>query len=161
MNVNKIEVTIISVLLLLITALITAASYRSCTEQSTEQDSVTVKLEQPEFFLYDYPNKELLYQACEYYDIHHADIVVAQAVLESGWFSSENCLNNCNLFGLYNSRKQEYFKFDHWTESVKAYKDYIQSKYINGDYYSFLDSLGYAEDTCYNEKLREVLSCCL
>ena len=39
-------------------------------------DSITVKLEQPEFFLEDKPTVELVLQACKYYNIQHPDIVV-------------------------------------------------------------------------------------
>jgi flagellum-specific peptidoglycan hydrolase FlgJ len=112
-------------------------------------------LEQPEFFLADTPTVELVLQACKYYDVQHADIVVSQAILETGHFRSKLCLEYNNLFGLYNSYKHEFFKFNHWTESVKAYKDKIQNRY-NGesDYYKWLDDLGYAEDPMYINKVQ-------
>ena len=36
-----------------------------------------------------------------------------------------------------------------WEESVKAYKDYVQYKYKGGNYYDFLNRIGYAEDGSY------------
>lgn len=75
---------------------------------------------------------------CEYYDVKHPRIVTAQAVLETGHFKSDLCLNDNNLFGLYNSKRCRYHTFDHWTESVVAYLDYVQYRYkpLN-DYYKF------------------------
>ena len=113
-----------------------------------------VKLEQPEFFLNANPSISSLKQACEYYDIQHSDIVIAQAILETGHFRSNICKTKNNLFGLYNSSKNEYFSFNHWSESVEAYKKMIQYKYKGGDYYHWLDSIGYATDTHYINKLK-------
>lgn len=87
--------------------------------------------------------------------IHHANIVLAQAKLETGNFTSNVCLFYNNLFGL---RKPDgsYYKFDKWQHSVKAYKDWIQSKYVPpNDYYDFLEDIGYAEDKDYINKLKE------
>lgn len=116
-------------------------------------EPLPIKLEQPEFFLEDIPTKELVKEACEYYNIKHSDIVVSQAILETGHFKSENCIKGNNLFGLYNSKKKEFFKFNHWTESVKAYRDMIQYRYTEGDYYQWLEKIGYAEDPLYVKKL--------
>ena len=93
-------------------------------------------------------------EACEYYNVKYSDIVAAQAILETGHFRSEGCTKDNNLFGLYNSRKQEFFKFNHWTESVKAYRDMVQYRYKEGDYYTWLDNIGYAEDSIYVAKVK-------
>lgn len=120
-------------------------------------ESIPVKLQQPEFFLSDTPNDTLVYEACIYYGIHNPEIVVAQSILETGYYRSEGCKKDNNLFGLYNSSKKQYFKFNHWTESVKAYKNMIQYKYKdNEDYYHFLDRIGYAEDSLYNNKIKSI-----
>jgi flagellum-specific peptidoglycan hydrolase FlgJ len=125
-------------------------------EAQIELDSATVRLHQPEFFLEDVPTAELVFKACDYYNIQHADVVVSQAILETGNFKSDLCLDQNNLFGLYNSRRDEFFSFDHWTKSVKAYRDKIQYRYHSGDYYEWLQDIGYAEDTCYVSKLKFV-----
>lgn len=117
-------------------------------------DSIPIKLEQPEFFLEDTPTVALVMEACEYYNVKYSDIVAAQAILETGHFRSEGCTKDNNLFGLYNSRKQEFFKFNHWTESVKAYRDMVQYRYKEGDYYTWLDNIGYAEDSIYVAKVK-------
>ncbi len=53
--------------------------------------------------------------------IKYPKIVLAQAILETGWFKSPVCRNKHNLFGLTNPRTGKYYEFNHWTESVKAY----------------------------------------
>lgn len=115
-----------------------------------------VKLEQPEFFLSDKPTNDLVIEACKYYGIKHPGIVVSQAILETGHYRSENCIVNNNLFGLYNSNKKEYYKFEHWTESVKKYKEWIQYRYKDGDYYEFLINCNYAEDSLYVNKIKNI-----
>ena len=103
--------------------------------------------------------KEGLMEALDYYGVKHPEIVYAQAVLETGHFKSDLCLNGNNLFGLYNSRKKEYYRFDHWTESVEAYIDFIQYRHKPpNDYYKFLDNIGYAEDPHYINKLKRIVN---
>lgn len=102
---------------------------------------------------------EGLRDALEYYDIECPDIVYAQAILETGYFKSDVCINRNNLFGLYNSRKKEYYKFKHWSESVVAYKEWIQKRYEpQEDYYSFLRRINYASDPQYTDKLKKIVS---
>lgn len=101
---------------------------------------------------------EGLREALEYYGLHHPDIVYAQAILETGNFRSNVCINRNNLFGLYNSRKREYYKFDHWAESIEAYRDWIQRKYNPPqDYYKFLERINYASDPLYTNKLKTIV----
>lgn len=112
---------------------------------------------EPTFFVKS--PKEGLMEALIYYNVKHPEIVYAQAVLETGHFTSTICQNRNNLFGLYNSNKKEFYSFDHWSESVIAYIDFIQYKYKPpSDYYEFLDTLGYAEDPDYINKLRIIVS---
>lgn len=99
--------------------------------------------------------QEGLKEALDFYDIQHKDIVYAQAVLETGHFKSKGCTVDNNLFGLYNSTKGEYHKFEHWVESVKAYKEWIQNKYDGKqDYYEFLTKINYAQDTRYVDTIK-------
>lgn len=115
---------------------------------------VPIKLEQPEFMLYKIPNDSLVFMACKYYGLEHDSIIVTQAKLETGNYQSYQCRVNNNLFGLYNSSKGEYFKFNNWWESVEAYKNKIQYRYKGGDYYQWLQKIGYAEDPSYVSKLK-------
>lgn len=88
--------------------------------------------------------------------VHHKDIVVRQAVLETGWFKSYTCRTKNNLFGLTNGRTKQYFVFDNWKESCIGYRDMVQYKYKGGDYYKFLVDMHYASDPNYISKLKGI-----
>lgn len=89
--------------------------------------------------------------------IKYPKIVLAQAILETGWFKSSVCRNKHNLFGLTNPRTGQYYEFDHWTDSVKAYYDKIQKRYKGGNYLLWLDKIGYAEEKTYVRALIKLL----
>ena len=89
--------------------------------------------------------------------IRHPKIVLAQAILETGWFTSPVCQNRHNLFGLTDPRTGKYFKFDHWTESVRAYYTKVQYRYKGGNYLLWLRKIGYAEDPRYVRSLSRIL----
>ena len=107
----------------------------------------------------DKPHTELnianLTKAIEKYDISHPRIVIAQALLETGYFTSRVCLECNNLFGL-RRKDGSYYEFSSWEESVKAYKDYVQYKYKGGSYLNFLRVIGYAEDPNYVFKVAQI-----
>lgn len=103
--------------------------------------------------------KEGLTDALVFYGIRNPEIAYAQAVLETGHFKSVGCLKHNNLFGLYNSKTRRYYRFNHWVESVIAYKEWIQNKYNpTQDYYTFLEDIGYAEDPEYTNKLKQIVN---
>ena len=81
--------------------------------------------------------------------IRYPKIVLAQAILETGWFTSPVCRNKHNLFGLTNPRTGKYFEFSHWTKSVRAYYTKVQYRYKGGNYLLWLRDIGYAEDPNY------------
>ena len=89
--------------------------------------------------------------------IRHPKIVLAQAILETGWFTSPVCRNKHNLFGLTNPRTGKYFEFGHWTESVRAYYTKVQYRYKGGNYLLWLRDIGYAEDPRYVRSVIRVL----
>lgn len=82
--------------------------------------------------------------------------VLAQALLETGHFSSRVCKEYNNLFGLYDSRNRDYFRFARWEDSVVGYKKMIQYKYKGGNYLNFLKRIGYAEDPRYISKIAKM-----
>ena len=96
-------------------------------------------------------------EALLYYDIKHPTIVKAQAILETGNFTSDLCIKNNNLFGLYDSKNKRYYSYNHWWKSIEAYKKLIQKKYDNSKYYyMFLEDIKYAKDKEYINKLKEI-----
>lgn len=98
-----------------------------------------------------------LYQEIIRNGIRHPKIVVAQAILETGWFRSPLCRNRHNLFGLTNPKTGKYYEFNHWTESVRAYYTKVQYKYKGGNYLLWLQNIGYAEDPRYVSEVIKVL----
>lgn len=89
--------------------------------------------------------------------IQYPKIVLAQAILETGWFKSSVCRNKHNLFGLTNPRTTDYYEFNHWTESVKAYYTKVQYRYKGGNYLIWLRDIGYAEDKGYIRAIIRVM----
>lgn len=106
-----------------------------------------------------------LYQEIIRNGIKHPKIVLAQAILETGWFRSPLCRNRHNLFGLTNPQTGKYYEFNHWTESVRAYYTKVQYRYsqknqINSsdvDYLKWLRDIGYAEDPRYIQAVVQVM----
>lgn len=82
--------------------------------------------------------------------------VLAQAVLETGHFKSRVCLEYNNLFGLYDSRRHDYYHFARWEDSVVGYQKFIQYRYKGGNYLMFLRKIGYAEDPGYTSKVGKI-----
>ena len=84
--------------------------------------------------------------------VPHANIVLAQARLETGNFTSQRCKRDHNLFGIKHNGR--YARYARWQDSVSDYKKRISSRYMGGDYYAFLRRIGYASDPHYTAKLR-------
>lgn len=100
---------------------------------------------------------EALYQEILKNNIQHPKIVLAQAILETGWFKSSVCRNKGNLFGLTNPKTKTYYEFDDWRDSVKAYYTKVQYRYKGGNYLMWLKKIGYAEDPKYVSSLIKIL----
>jgi len=93
-------------------------------------------------------------------NVLYPKIVLAQSILETGWYNCENCsMDQNNLFGLWNSKKKEYFYYTNWKESIGGYKRGIQYKYLRKsykNYYHFLSEIGYATDPHYIIKIKKI-----
>lgn len=61
----------------------------------------------------------------------HKNIVVAQAILETGWFKSQNCINNNNLFGM----RRSYSRISTSDTTIGGYAHYSNWKMSVVDYY--------------------------
>ncbi len=84
--------------------------------------------------------------------------VLAQACLETGYFTSRVYRTYNNLFGLYDSSTKDYYHFQRWEDSVAGYMKFIQYRYKGGDYLSWLKKIGYAEDPAYINKVRALVN---
>lgn len=122
--------------------------------EKREGESASIVWRQNHFIL----SKENLHHELMAQGVDFPNIVQAQAILETGHFKSYACLHKNNLFGLRNG-DGTYMSFAHWTLAVAAYKKHIQ-KYAEppNDYYQYLEELGYAEDSSYIAKLKEIVS---
>ena len=102
---------------------------------------------------------QYIYEAMGYFDVRFPDLVYAQSILETGYYSSDVCLQKNNLFGLYDSTNRTYRTYKYWWESVREYKRLVQDKFKGEtleEYLIFLDTLPYATDTAYITKLKDV-----
>ena len=88
-------------------------------------------------------------------NIPHANIVLAQAKLETGNFKSNLVHTHQNIFGL--KKGNRYRRYSHWTECVEDYKKYISNRYNGGSYYAFLNRIGYASHPNYTGLLKEMV----
>ena len=88
--------------------------------------------------------------------VPHANIVLAQARLESGNFKSDFYRQTNNLFGLKKGKK--YATYKTWRDSIKDYKLRISSRYNGGCYYTFLENIKYATNPNYRKLLEEIVN---
>ena len=87
-------------------------------------------------------------------NVPHHRIVLAQARLETGNFTSRRCKVDHNLFGIKHGNR--YAKYRRWQDSITDYKERISSRYVGGDYMLFLKRIGYAKDKEYIKKVRRI-----
>ena len=83
----------------------------------------------------------------------HGEVVLAQARLETGNFTSQRCKRDKNILGIKHGRR--YAVYARWQDCVADYKKRISSRYKGGDYYAFLKRIGYAKDPKYIQKLKQ------
>lgn len=110
-----------------------------------------------------------LRRALEYSEIKSPEIVLQQAILETGNFTSELFVVGQNLFGIRPAKRREttnigefnyHATYYHWFDSIldlKLLQEYWSGKGHNlNDYYSFLINIGYATDPLYTKKLQNL-----
>lgn len=125
-------------------------NYHKDTHKCPEVKQEVVKDTLPELTL-DNVLKEIIKQ-----DIKYPLVVLRQIIWETGWLKCESCsLDYNNLCGM-GWNGNTYHKYNHWTESVQAYKVWQLKYYKEGDYYEFLEDIGYAEDSNYINKLKSI-----
>jgi len=139
------------------------------------QEEVIFQAERSLFY-FDIKNKEFsedLLKKCIYFErIKYPEVVLLQAQLETGFYTSDIFLNGHNCFGMKFPQYrqtisigtyQEHAQYTHWTESIKDYKKWqdwylnlgykINTENDNNFYLVFLRCVRYAEDPKYIHKL--------
>lgn len=98
-------------------------------------------------------------------NVPNREIVAAQAILETGVFTSLVFYENNNLFGMKQPRVRRttatgsnrgHATYDSWVDSVDDYilwYNYVTRNRVYTDYLDFLAYIGYAEDPYYLRKL--------
>lgn len=102
-------------------------------------------------------------------NLRHPDIIYAQALIESGHFTSDIFIENHNLFGMKVATqrpttnkgvRRNHAYYSSWQNSVLDYAMY-QSKYLSKlskeQYLSYLHR-SYAEDKTYVARIRDIIS---
>lgn len=87
-------------------------------------------------------SKRVFLELCES-GVKYPNVVMRQAILETGWFKSKYLMSRNNLFGF---KSNKYLRFNKWQDSVVYYKTWQDRKYDDtkyGDYYSFLTTIKY------------------
>lgn len=124
-------------------------------------------------FLFENPKpdftQETFFLFLKHAGVKCPDIVLSQAVLESGWFKSLLFVQYNNPFGMGCPRIREttcidsykgFAVYEHWTDAVydlKLWQQY-RSNLDQSDYFQFLVDSNYAEDPNYVKKLRKIRS---
>lgn len=99
--------------------------------------------------------KDAVYSELKKQNIPHASIVLAQSILETGGYKSKLSKTHNNIFGLRKGNK--YRQYNNFIECIADYKRLISSRYNGGDYYQFLEKIGYAEDPNYTLLLKDIV----
>lgn len=89
-------------------------------------------------------------------DIKHPEIVLKQAILETGWFQSKHLMGRNNLFAFRATKKYMWFKT--WQECIEYYKRWQDNNYTNPkeNYYSFLLRKKYSRHADYIKTLKQI-----
>ena len=97
--------------------------------------------------------------------IKHPDVVLKQAIFETGHFKSQIYKRRNNLFGF---RKRKYIAYDSWKNCIDYYKVWQDKHYTNDslDYYKFLESKNFSgsnrlrySNNLRNTRIKATLNC--
>lgn len=134
------------------------------------EDSLWNKIEELGAEIDSLERREMSWENINYwleeYDVQHKDVALRQIALETGFLTSDICLNNHNLFGMRlpkirpttaTGERKRHATYEHWTDSIRDYALWQDNMYEGGDdYYAFLRNVGYAECTSYINKLKRI-----
>lgn len=117
--------------------------------KDTVRDTVFIKTSVPPI------SKQSVLEELIKQSVPHADIVLAQSILETGNYTSRLCKNYNNIFGL--KKGNSYRRYNNYVECIADYKRLISSRYKGGDYYEFLNRIHYAENGSYTKILKDMV----
>jgi len=101
-------------------------------------------------------NQENVLYWLNYFEVQYPEIVLSQSIQECGWkYESFRAQEYQNVFGFETSAGA--LTFGHWIGSVVYYKKWQDTYYQEGNYFDFLQSYGYAADTLYVKKLKQII----
>jgi uncharacterized FlgJ-related protein len=91
--------------------------------------------------------------------IKNADIVLKQAIYESGHFNSKIYKSKNNLFGF--RKTATYITYKNWQSCADYYKVWQDKQYknVNEDYYTFLQKINYTGHKNFNyaKELKKII----
>lgn len=117
--------------------------------------------------MYSTVSVDTLYKELVKQEVKNPNIVLRQAILETGWFKSNVFKTRNNLFGMTMVRNGEriFQTYKSWRESVAYYKKWQDKYYTGGNYYNFLECVykrksgecvRYATSPTYITKLKSI-----
>jgi hypothetical protein len=132
-------------------------------EQPAETELVVLEADEDQF------SQEALVEELKALNVRFPHIILAQAILETGYYDSRIYHENNNLFGMKEARARAttakgtqlgHAYYDHWKESVTDYALY-QAAYLNKlrtekKYLNYLEK-NYAEAKNYDVMLTEII----
>jgi len=159
---------ILFVLLLFITVNIYAPTRDITCREITEQVRHGKQIWMMEKALNEPFSQELFFEVLKMH-VKHPDIVMRQAILETGWFTSKSFTKAGNPFGMKLPRtrstkaigkKYGHAEYQHWYYAVLDYKEWQDYYQVNSttevEYYQFLDKLPYATAKHYINTLKRI-----
>ena len=158
----KTIIAFIVILLLLAIMTTLRPDYAATLEREQQIVDVSTEILEAEFTI------EALIAEIGVLNFKYPHIVLAQAKLETGYFTSNIFIENNNLFGMKRPRVRPTYAvgenrghavFEHWQDSVKDYRLYSHL-YMDFEsewqYYNYL-ATRYAEDPNYVNKIRYII----
>lgn len=159
-------ISLLALSYIILTGMISAAKeqgFQEATDLPVETELLVLEAEEDQF------SQEALVEEIKKLNIRFPHIVLAQAILETGYYESRIYQENHNLFGMKQARARAttakgtqlgHAYYDHWKESVTDYALY-QAAYLNKirkekQYLKYLDR-NYAEASNYDTMLESII----
>ena len=159
-------ISLLALSYIILTGMISAAKeqgFQEATDLPVETELLVLEAEEDQF------SQDALVEEIKKLNIRFPHIVLAQAILETGYYESRIYQENHNLFGMKQARARAttakgtqlgHAYYDHWKESVTDYALY-QAAYLNKirkekQYLKYLDR-NYAEASNYDTMLESII----